>query len=191
MELFDDFVMLAGLVLLPAAATLCGGFVLGWLDRYEPAPAETPDGIVAALAAVPFAALSAAMVLAPVVVAVWAVIAEEEAIAYLATIGFALGAIALTALAAAETPGGKPRWPAMPGVVLSSAVGFFVALTSYLGGSVVRALDVRVNDGWRVVVPIGVAVLIGGLALAAYRRRLAVAESAVPEVDDALTAQNE
>ena len=120
------------------------------------------------------AALSAAIVLAPVVVAVWAVIAEEFAVAYLATVGFALGALLLSSFAtASDAAGATFRWTRLPGVMLTSAVGFFIALTSFLGGALARWIGVDVGDAWLVIIPIGVAVLVGGLALLAYRRRVA------------------
>ena len=173
MDVAVDLLVLAGLVLLPAAGIVVGGGVLGWLEQYEPEEGA-PDSVGSALVAIPFAALSAAIVLAPVVVAVWAVIAEEFAVAYLATVGFALGALLLSSMATASDAAGDTfRWTRLPGVMLTSAVGFFIALTSYLGGALARWLGVSVGDAWLVVIPIGVAVLVGGLALLAYRRRVA------------------
>ncbi len=192
MELIADILFVSGLVLLPAAAVVAGGFALGWLERFQPPAGERPNGIGHAVAAVPYAALSAAMVLAPVVVAVAAVIAEEQAVAYLATVGFALGALALGAMAASrEAAGAGPLWPRMPGVMLTSAVGFFIALTSFLGGALARTLGVRFNDGWRVVVPIVIALLVGGLGVAAHRRRRADAQRSEVAAYDTAAAQNE
>ncbi len=174
MERLVDVLVPAGLILLPALAIVVGGFVLGWLEQFEPAARSSAPNVRHVLAALPFAALSAAMVLAPVVVAVWAVIAEELAFAYLATSGFAVGAVALAALAAGREAAGKDaRWARLPGVVLTSAVGFFVALTSFLGGALARSLGLDVGDGWRVAVPIAVAATVGGLAAAADRKRRA------------------
>ena len=50
------------------------------------------------------------------------------------------------------------RWPRLPGVLLSSVVGFLISLTSLLGSALARSLGMRIGDGWRVLVPIGVAV---------------------------------
>ena len=192
MELLADILFLSGLVLFPAAAVVVGGFVLGWLERFQPEGDKSPDGVLQALAIIPFAALSAAMVLAPVVAAVWAVIAEEQAVAYLATVGFALGALTLSAAAASrEAAGTGPYWPRMPGVVLTSAVGFIIALTSFLGGALARSFGVTVQDGWRVVVPIIVAFLVGGLAVAAYRRRTQLPVEPDPAPAESLVSQNE
>ncbi len=174
MSIFTDMAFLAGLVLLPAAGIVFGGLLLGWLERFAPDKAIPRRGLGATLAAIPFAALVAAMVLAPVVVAVWAVMAEEEAVAYLATVGFALGAMVLSLLAGgAEAAGLGLRWPRMPGVLLTSAIGFFIALVSFLGNAVARSIGARLNDTWRIALPLAVAVVIGGLGLAAYRARTA------------------
>lgn len=192
MDLVTDYLVLSGLVLLPLAAIVAGGFVLGWLQRFAPERGAGSGGFWSGVASIPFAALSAAMVLAPVVVAVWAVIAEEEPIAYLATVGFALGALALSALAASyDASRSMPQVPRMPGVVLTSAVGFFVALTSFLGGALARSLGVEVGDGWRVLVPIAVALVVGGLAVAAYRRRTDDDASPAPEPRESVMAHNE
>ncbi len=191
MDVVADLFFLAGLVLAPAFGTVAAGYVLGWLQRFEPDAGERPLGFGQAVAAVPFAALTAAMVLAPVVVAVWAVVAEEEAVAYLATVGFALGALLLSALAdAGDGALLGVRWPRLPGVLLSSAVGFLISLTSLLGSALARSLGVRIGDGWRVLVPIGVAVVVGGLAIVAYRRRTSTVDVEA-DVDTAAPAHTE
>ncbi len=181
MQTVDTIALVAGYVLLPAAVVIAGGFVLTWLEhRYNDrnsAAEHTREHRASSRAAwtawaVPFAALTAAMVLAPVVFAVVAVASNELAVGYLGTVGFALGALALNGLAATteQTPAVR-LWSSVPGVLLSSAVGFTIALISFLGAALSGTLGVSVRDPRRFLVSIGVMLVVGGLALAAYRKR--------------------
>lgn len=190
MRVIENIALVAGLVLLPAALTIAGGFVLNWLERryrrHDPATAQV-DGdwrqnrAAWTAWAVPLAALSAGMVLAPATVAVAAVVANELAIGYLVTAGFALGALALNALAATTQPTTDgPRWSGAPGVLLSSAVGFTIALMSLLGGALAATLRVPPGDPRRVWVTLAVALLLGSLAYGAYRRRRRQDDTASP-----------
>ncbi len=183
MQVIENIAMVAGFVLLPAAVTIACGFTLTWLERryqrHDPTIArDDADWKLSRAAwtawAIPLAALSAAMVLAPAVFAVAAVVANELAIGYLGTAGFALGALALNGLAATTQPTAEgPRWSGVPGVLLSSAVGFTIALMSFLGGTLAATFHVRPGDPRRVWVTLGVALVLGSLAYAAFRRRRA------------------
>lgn len=183
MELAEQIGMVAGLILLPAVFIVLGGLLLGWLEARQIAheAARRDEGTRERLAwlawTVPFAALTALLVLAPVVVGVWAVVAAELAAGYLATVGFGLGALLLGGLAAmAARTGSGPPWHRVAGVLLSSAVGFAIVLMSYLGRALAGALDLDLSE-FRSLVPIAVALLIGGLAIASVRR------SRQPQVD--------
>jgi hypothetical protein len=190
MRVIESVALVAGFVLLPAALTIVGGFVLNWLERrHERQRAVSADvdavwrlnRAVRTALAVPLAALSAAMVLAPAVFAVAAVVANELAMGYLVTAGFALGALALNGLAATTAPSAYgPRWSGVPGVLLSSAVGFTVALMSLLGGALAATFRVPPGDSRRVWVTLGVALLLGSLAYGAYRRREREVEAPAP-----------
>ena len=168
--------LVAALILLPAVSIILGGLLLGWLEaRHTEREATRQSAGNSRIGAwlvwtVPFAALTALMVLAPVVAGVWAVAADELAVGYLATVGFGLGALSLGGLAAMTSrSGGGPPWHRVAGVLLSSAVGFAIALTSFLGGALASALDLDVSES-RFVLPVAVALLIGGLTVASVRR---------------------
>ncbi len=59
----------------------------------------------------------------------------------------------------------------VPGVVLSAAVGFFIALASFLGSELASFAGYDLADDARVLVPLGVAVVLGLLGAIAWRRR--------------------
>lgn|GEM_PF-5036624 len=191
MSLVERVALVSGLVLLPAVWVVVCGFVLAWFERQNPPPrppldADEGEPLVRRVTGVwmiPHAALTAAAVLAPVVFAVAAVVGNELALGYLGTVGFAVGAMALTGLAATSHPHPSgPLWARLPGVLLSSAVGFAIALTALLGGALAGALDFEIGDPWRLAVWFGVAVVLGGLTVAAHRRRQ---HRQVPTVPDA------
>ncbi len=180
--------LLIGLVLGPAVGVVAGGLLLGWLGRRQGLPdrggdvfgniGDSPDGeadlmssgAASMLWAVPFAGLSAVMVLAPVVAAVLSVMGGRADLGYLMTIGFGGGALVLDRLAARDI---QRRWLRMrvPGVVLSAAVGFFIALASFLGSELASFAGYDLGNNARVLVPLGVAVLLGALGVVAWRRR--------------------
>ncbi len=205
MEVLDQIGFVAGLILLPAAVVIAGGLLVSWLESRQVAhqAAGLSSGRRKAqwLAwSLPFAAVTALMVLAPVVVGVWAVVAGELAAGYLATAGFGLGGLTLGALASATENGlHGPSWHRVSGVLLSSAVGFAITLASYLGSSLATALDLDARE-LRVAIPIVLALALGGLAIVAVRMRrtervdegLAEADAIADESSGVLTAaQNE
>ncbi len=188
----SEILLLVGLIFGPAIVVVLGSLAIGWLERRQDLPgrpSDTPWSHVADLDlsdelgqerssatsllwAVPFAALSAGLILAPVVVAVWAVAADKPAVGYLATIGFGVGALAVNQLARSgdARPGITP-WTRAPGVLLSAAVGFIIALVGFLGSELTDLAGLDLGGNGRVLVPLAIAMLLGALGWAAWAQR--------------------
>lgn len=187
---FGDMLVLIGLLCGPAVVVVVGSLTIGWLEAKQDLPgrrppatwdadragrdvpvAERSDG-ASMLWALPYAALTAGLILAPVVIAVWSVVADAPAVGYLATVGFAIGARAVDQLVRASAPsGGRFRWTRAPGVLLAAIVGFLIALVGFLGTELAAYASIDLGGNARVVVPLAVGVLLGALGVAARRKR--------------------
>jgi hypothetical protein len=185
-----DVAVLLGLLVVPAVVVVVSSLVLGWLERHLDLP-DRPAGVeglpvgadlpaerspvAAMLWALPFAVLSAALVLAPVVVAVWSVVADEPAAGLLVTVAFGIGALMVRRLvedrtSAPESTGPTP-WSRTPGVLLSAAVGFTIAIVGFLGMQLADFLGFDETGTATIAIALVLAIVMGGLAVLAWRRQ--------------------
>jgi hypothetical protein len=93
-------------------------------------------------------------------------------VGYLATMGFGVGALAVNQLArSGEARHGITPWTRAPGVLLSAAVGFTISLAGFLGSEVTDFAGLDLGGNARVIVPLVIAVVLGGLGWGAWAQR--------------------